>query len=99
MPHAPCFSQIISSAKYTNYFLIDGVWCASRPIFIFQGSFTRLNSPAQNFIRAYTVKQIRKFYGKIRHLPLLLRTSTCKKILEIKIWYGYVNRQHSKMSL
>ena len=46
--------------------------------------------------------QKHRFYGKIPgiflpvDLPLFLRASTCRTFLEIKIWYGYVNQQHSK---
>ena len=55
--------------------------------------------------KPYTVKIIRRFYGKIPGiwlpvlLPLFLRAFTCRTFLEIKIWQGYVNRQYSKIPL
>ena len=53
----------------------------------------------------HIVKNFRRFYGKIPgnqlpvHFPLFLRVSACRTFLEIKIWQGYVNRQHSKILL
>ena len=57
-----------------------------------QSSVTGESMCMKYWLTAYSVKKIRRFYGKIPGswlpvlLPLFLRAFTCRTFLEIKIW-------------